>query len=93
MHSDPTHHIGACDAACRAGRRPHAHEAHLYRGPGSGRARAEFEARYGKRKGAYVYGATVGKVRREQAQRNRPTAAYRASLWKHPYRGRTRRER
>jgi hypothetical protein len=24
-HSSPTHHIGACDAACRAGKRPHSH--------------------------------------------------------------------
>lgn len=31
----------------------------------------EFEERYGKAKGDYVYGATVGKVARERAAKRR----------------------
>jgi hypothetical protein len=50
----------------RNGRAPHIRR--LYRnGAKSGEERA-FERRYGTR-GRYVYGATVGKVRREQAAR------------------------
>lgn len=25
-HSDPSHHVGSCDALCRAGYRPHSHK-------------------------------------------------------------------
>lgn len=40
---------------------------HLYRGRGTQeRELTEFEDRYGAR-GPYVYGATIGKVRRERA--------------------------
>ncbi len=45
---------------------------HLYRDGAEPRAKREFEARYGKKKGDYVYGATVGKVKRERlAKRER----------------------
>jgi len=45
-----------------------AHPRHLYKGQGTeAREVLEFEERYGKRKGAYVYGAVVGKVKRERA--------------------------
>ena len=44
---------------------------HLYRdGARSAELRA-FERRYGKRKGKYIYGATVGKVYRERHRRRR----------------------
>lgn len=39
---------------------------HLYRDGAKGPELREFERKYGKRKGRRVYGATVGKVRREQ---------------------------
>lgn len=39
---------------------------HLYRDGAKGREKAAFERKYGKRKGATVYGAVVGKVRRER---------------------------
>lgn len=72
-HSDPSHHIGPCSPPCRAGRIPHYHRdgRHLYSGAGASRAKADFERRYGKRKGDYVYGATIGKVRRLQLARRR----------------------
>lgn len=55
----------------RNGRRPHTRRRpHLYRGRGTEAREMElFEERYGKRRGDYVYGATVGKVRRERAAR------------------------
>lgn len=67
------------------GRVPHDHRTgrvcracHLYRTPeGRKRSLAEFKKRYGEsggrsRKGyRYIYGATVGKVRREQAAARR----------------------
>ena len=40
---------------------------HLYRGKGTEeREKLEFEKRYGHKKGDYVYGATVSKVKKEQ---------------------------
>ena len=45
---------------------------HLYRKGGKAREEPKFEKRYGKVKGKRVYGATVGKVKRErQAKRRR----------------------
>lgn len=41
-------------------------EDHLYRDGAEGKEKKKFEERYGKRKGDYVYGATVGKVKRER---------------------------
>jgi hypothetical protein len=40
--------------------------AHLYKHGAKDRERREFEHRYGKSRGDYVYGAVVGKVYREQ---------------------------
>ena len=40
---------------------------HLYRNGAKYRERKKFEERYGKKKGDYVYGAVVGKVKRERA--------------------------
>ena len=56
----------------RGSRRARAHTrkrpAHLYRGRGTKeRERRAFEKEYGKARGDYVYGATVGKVARERA--------------------------
>lgn len=67
------HHGGSCGPSCRSGMVSHHHRSsHLYRGSGTrGRERRAFERRYGKRKGDYVYGATVGKVRRERMARRR----------------------
>ena len=39
-------------------------KARLYRKGAKYRRKKEFEKRYGKRKGDYVYGATVGKIKR-----------------------------
>jgi hypothetical protein len=39
---------------------------HLYRNGAKYGERKKFEAEYGKKKGDYVYGAVVGKVRRER---------------------------
>lgn len=39
---------------------------HLYKMGAKYREKRLFEERYGKTKGDYVYGATVGKVRRER---------------------------
>ena len=38
---------------------------HIYRGKGKKEAKKEFEERYGKKKGRWVYGATVGKLKRK----------------------------
>ena len=42
---------------------------HLYRDGARGAELRAFERRYGKRKGRYIYGATVGKVYRERHRR------------------------
>jgi len=43
-------------------------KAHLYRGKGTkAKQEKKFEKRYGKKKGKYVYGSVIGKVRRERA--------------------------
>ena len=67
-HTDPSHHIGPCTSNDRAGRSSHVHREgrHIYDGPSSRGAKADFTRRYGKRKGAYVYGATIGKIKRAQ---------------------------
>ena len=40
---------------------------HLYKGKGTkAKQMRKFEKRYGKKKGDYVYGAVVGKIRRER---------------------------
>lgn len=39
---------------------------HLYKKGGKARNLPKFEARYGKRKGKAVFGAVVGKVKRER---------------------------
>jgi hypothetical protein len=39
---------------------------HLYKNGAKKEKEREFEKRYGKKRGDYVYGATVGKVRRER---------------------------
>ena len=44
---------------------------HLYRNGAKDRERKKFEREYGKRKGDYVYGAVVGKVRRERQMKGR----------------------
>jgi hypothetical protein len=44
---------------------------HLYRDGARGGELRSFERRYGKRKGKYIYGATVGKVYRERHRRRR----------------------
>lgn len=52
---------------------------HLYRGGAKGARKRQFERRYGKKKGDYVYGATVGKVKRErEAKRARERRSRRA---------------
>lgn len=71
-HSDPSHHVGPCSPACRAGRVVHHHRLpmgtatnrRLYRGGAKGAQLRRFKARYGSRKGAAIYGAVVGKIRR-----------------------------
>lgn len=45
-------------------------EKHLYRKGAEARERRKFEKEYGK-KGDYVYGATVGKVKREREAKKR----------------------
>ena len=42
---------------------------HLYRNGAKYREQKKFEKEYGKEKGDYVYGAVVGKVKREQLTR------------------------
>lgn len=44
---------------------------HLYRNGAKGRERRKFEKKYGKKKGDYVYGAVVGKVKRERKAKAR----------------------
>jgi hypothetical protein len=44
-------------------------EGHLYRNGAESFERKKFEKRYGKKKGDHVYGAVVGKVKREQLAR------------------------
>ncbi len=44
---------------------------HLYRNRAKYREKKKFEKRYGKKKGDYVYGATVGKVHRERMSKRR----------------------
>ena len=44
---------------------------HLYRGKGKTVVRREFKRRYGKKEGDYVYGAVVGKVKRERSHGKR----------------------
>jgi hypothetical protein len=67
-HSKPSHHVGTCDAACRRSHRAHPH---LYRFGQAGVRSAEFTARYGKKAGHYVYGATVGKMKRKRERERR----------------------
>jgi hypothetical protein len=48
------------------------HQRHLFKGRGTEhREMEEFEERYGKDRGDYIYGATVGKVARERAAKRR----------------------
>ena len=42
----------------------------LYRKGAKKRELREFQRRYGAKKGAYIYGATVGKVKRERKRKN-----------------------
>jgi hypothetical protein len=42
---------------------------HLYRGGAKGPQERSFEKRYGKTKGKKVYGAVVGKVKRERQRK------------------------
>ena len=42
---------------------------HLYRNGAESIEKRKFERKYGKKKGDYVYGAVVGKVKREQLAR------------------------
>ena len=51
--------------------RKHTHKKHLYRHGAKGSELRSFEHRYGRKKGKYVYGATVGKVRRERRRKHR----------------------
>ncbi len=44
---------------------------HLYRDGAKRSEEREFERRYGKKKGDYVYGAVVGKVKRERSAKRR----------------------
>ena len=44
---------------------------HLYRNGAKYREKKKFEKRYGKKKGDYVYGAVVGKVKRERQRKRR----------------------
>ena len=52
-------------------RLPTERNGHLYRNGAKDRERKKFEREYGKRKGDYVYGAVVGKVRRERQMKGR----------------------
>jgi hypothetical protein len=40
---------------------------HLYRDGAKYSEKKKFEKRYGKKKGDYVYGAVIGKVKRERS--------------------------
>jgi hypothetical protein len=44
---------------------------HLYRNGAKKNELREFQKEYGKKKGEYVYGATVGKVKRERQAKRR----------------------
>jgi len=44
---------------------------HLYRYGAKRKELRAFERRYGKRKGKHIYGAVVGKIKRERARRHR----------------------
>lgn len=44
---------------------------HLYKEGANIQEEKVFEKRYGKKKGKYVYGATVGKVKRERQKNKR----------------------
>ena len=46
---------------------------HLYRKGAKYREKEKFEEEYGKKKGDYVYGAVVGKVKRERKAKARKT--------------------
>ena len=50
-------------------------EKHLYRKGAKAREEKEFENRYGKNKGDYVYGAVVGKVKREREAKRKKMMA------------------
>jgi len=43
---------------------------HLYRNGAKYREKKKFEERYGKKKGDYIYGAVVGKVKRERQRKD-----------------------
>lgn len=64
------HHPGGCGRGCRSGHLSHHHpHGRLYRGRGTRqRELRKFEAEYGREKGRRVYGAVIGKVRREQVR-------------------------
>jgi len=57
---------------------------HLYRNGAAKYEKREFEKRYGKKKGDYVYGATVGKVKRER-EGKRCLNCGKIYYHKHPY--------
>lgn len=44
---------------------------HLYRDGAKSSEERKFEKKYGKKKGKYIYGATVGKVKREREVKRR----------------------
>jgi len=46
-------------------------ERHLYRYGAKSRELREFERRYGKEKGRRIYGAVVGKIKRERERKHR----------------------
>ena len=60
-------HEGVRVVRVKASARAREHDRHLYTHGAEPREMREFEERYGKKKGDYVYGATVGKVKRERA--------------------------
>lgn len=78
-HPDPSHHIGPCTAADRAGQASHVHREgrHIYDGPGARYAKADFTRRYGVKKGPRVYGALLGKMHRQALLRRRSEASAR----------------
>jgi hypothetical protein len=51
--------------------KPNEHSSHLYRNGAKYREQKKFEKEYGKKKGDYIYGAIVGKVRRERLAKGR----------------------
>ena len=44
---------------------------HLYRNGAKYNEKKKFEKKYGKKKGDYIYGAVVGKVKRERQRKRR----------------------